>query len=80
MASHGAHLARDNLFNLEGRLAQVTGAGSSIGLMAPQALVTNGAKVYITGRTREKLDRAVEQYHSTRRTRTLSRSPDLRRW
>lgn len=30
--------------------------------MATQALVANGAKVYITGRTQEKLDRVVEQY------------------
>jgi NAD(P)-dependent dehydrogenase (short-subunit alcohol dehydrogenase family) len=30
--------------------------------MATQALVANGAKVYITGRTKEKLDRVVEQY------------------
>jgi NAD(P)-dependent dehydrogenase (short-subunit alcohol dehydrogenase family) len=30
--------------------------------MATQALVANGAKVYITGRTKEKLDRVVKQY------------------
>lgn len=30
--------------------------------MATQALATNGAKVYITGRTKEKLDRVVETY------------------
>lgn len=30
--------------------------------MATQALVTNGAKVYITGRTGEKLDKVVEKY------------------
>lgn len=30
--------------------------------MAVQALVANGAKVYITGRTKEKLDRVVELY------------------
>lgn len=61
MASNSA-FTRDNLFNLEGRVALVTGGGSGIGLMATQALVANGAKVYITGRTGEKLDRVVEQY------------------
>jgi NADP-dependent 3-hydroxy acid dehydrogenase YdfG len=30
--------------------------------MATQTLVANGAKVYITGRTGEKLDRVVEKY------------------
>lgn len=45
-----------------GLTSKYTGGGTGIGLMATQALVANGAKVYITGRTREKLDRVVEQY------------------
>ncbi|KAI5463939.1 hypothetical protein BGZ63DRAFT_376502 [Mariannaea sp. PMI_226] len=40
----------------------LSGGGSGIGLMAAQALAANGAKVYISGRTKEKLDRVVEQY------------------
>jgi NAD(P)-dependent dehydrogenase (short-subunit alcohol dehydrogenase family) len=60
--SANANLTRDKLFDLTGRVALVTGGGSGIGLMATQALVSNGAKVYITGRTGEKLDRVVEQY------------------
>ncbi|KAH8660577.1 hypothetical protein BX600DRAFT_514168 [Xylariales sp. PMI_506] len=57
-----ANLTRDSLFDMKGRVALVTGGGSGIGLMATQALVANGAKVYITGRTTEKLERVVEQY------------------
>merc|ERR1712187_1020223 len=52
----------ENVFNVKGRVALVTGGGSGIGLMATQALAVNGAKVYITGRTGEKLDRVVELY------------------
>ncbi|KAH7358687.1 rhamnolipids biosynthesis 3-oxoacyl-reductase [Plectosphaerella cucumerina] len=62
-AEGNSHFTRDNLFNLSGKVALVTGGGSGIGLMATQALASNGAKVYITGRTREKLDRVVDMYN-----------------
>ncbi|EXJ82708.1 gluconate 5-dehydrogenase [Capronia epimyces CBS 606.96] len=52
----------DKLFDVSGKVALITGAGSGIGLMATQALATNGAKVYICGRTEEKLERVVEVY------------------
>ena len=44
------------------QVALVTGGGSGIGLMATQALAVNGAKVYITGRTEEKLQRVFETH------------------
>jgi len=48
------------VFNVKGKVALVTGGGSGIGLMCTQALAVNGAKVYIVGRTEEKLDRVAE--------------------
>ncbi|KAI0850807.1 hypothetical protein F5Y00DRAFT_232094 [Daldinia vernicosa] len=64
MASNSRNepFTRDKLFDLKGHVALVTGGGSGIGLMATQALVANGARVYITGRTKEKLDRVAELY------------------
>lgn len=52
----------ENLFGVKGKVALVTGGGSGIGLMAVQALAVNGARVYICGRTSEKLDRVAEIY------------------
>ncbi|KAF2197470.1 NAD(P)-binding protein [Delitschia confertaspora ATCC 74209] len=58
--SNNAQFQLGDVFNVKGRVALVTGGGSGIGLMATQALAVNGAKVYIVGRTGEKLDRVVE--------------------
>ncbi|KAF2086463.1 NAD(P)-binding protein [Saccharata proteae CBS 121410] len=48
------------VFNVKNKVALVTGGGSGIGLMCTQALAVNGAKVYIVGRTKEKLDQVVK--------------------
>lgn len=48
--------------NLTLAVALVTGAGTGIGLMHAQALAVNGAKVYIVGRSQDKLDRVAELY------------------
>jgi len=45
---------------LENRTAIVTGASRGIGLAIAQRLIADGARVVITGRTRETLDQAVE--------------------
>ncbi|EON60829.1 hypothetical protein W97_00038 [Coniosporium apollinis CBS 100218] len=60
--SNNADLTLDEVFNVKGKVALVTGGGSGIGLMITQALAVNGAKVYIVGRTKEKLDTVVKAH------------------
>jgi NADP-dependent 3-hydroxy acid dehydrogenase YdfG len=46
----------DNLFNVDGLVAVITGGGTGIGKMMATALAENGAhKVYIIGRREDKL-------------------------
>ena len=55
-------LKASKLFDVSGLKAVVTGGGTGIGLMITQALMSNGATVYITGRRKEALDAVVEEY------------------
>ncbi|KAL9100898.1 MAG: hypothetical protein Q9163_003790 [Psora crenata] len=57
-------LGASTLFSVKDLTAVVTGGGTGIGLMITQALVANGAKVYITGRREEALDAVVKQYNT----------------
>ncbi|KAF1981681.1 NAD(P)-binding protein [Aulographum hederae CBS 113979] len=60
--SNNHEFTLDSVFDVKGKVALVTGGGSGIGLMCVQALAVNGAKVYIVGRTEEKLDTVKETY------------------
>lgn len=57
-----SHFDVNRLFSVKGWTCVVTGGGTGIGLMATQALVANGAKVYITGRRKEVLENAAETH------------------
>jgi hypothetical protein len=58
--SNNADLQLGEVFNVKDKVALVTGGGSGIGLMITQTLAVNGAKVYIVGRTEEKLEKVAE--------------------
>ena len=63
-AASNEDLKINKLFDVSNFTAVVTGGGSGIGLMITQALVSNGAKVYITGRREEALKAVVEKYNT----------------
>src|ERR1700737_2268240 len=44
---------------LEGKVAVITGGNSGIGLATAQRFVAEGAYVFVTGRRRDELDKAV---------------------
>ncbi|GIZ39255.1 hypothetical protein CKM354_000264500 [Cercospora kikuchii] len=55
-------LKASGLFDVSHVTALVTGGATGIGLMITQALVSNGAKVYIISRREEVLDQAINTY------------------
>ncbi|KAF2018254.1 NAD(P)-binding protein [Aaosphaeria arxii CBS 175.79] len=50
------------LFSVKDYVCVITGGGSGIGLMSAQVLAANGAKVYITGRRAEALEKAAKEH------------------
>ncbi|KAL8638749.1 MAG: hypothetical protein Q9228_004124, partial [Teloschistes exilis] len=60
MATDNADFVLPSLFNVEYKVALVTGGATGIGLMAAQTLAVNGARVYMVGRTESKLRTAAE--------------------
>jgi NADP-dependent 3-hydroxy acid dehydrogenase YdfG len=61
-SNNNSEFQLSNLFDVKGKVALITGGGSGIGLMATQALAVNGAKVYVVGRTEEKLETVAKTY------------------
>uniref|UniRef100_A0A093UXA1 Rhamnolipids biosynthesis 3-oxoacyl-[acyl-carrier-protein] reductase n=2 Tax=Talaromyces marneffei TaxID=37727 RepID=A0A093UXA1_TALMA len=50
-----------NLFNVQGRVAVVTGGSSGLGLMICKGLVSNGAKVYVVALPGDPIDDVVKE-------------------
>ncbi|KAJ5263383.1 hypothetical protein N7478_010988 [Penicillium angulare] len=54
-----ASFVRNTLFDVSGLVAVITGGGTGIGLAMARGLEANGAKVYIIGRRKDKLQEAA---------------------
>lgn len=61
----------NNIFNLEGKVAVVTGASSGLGKSAAFAYAENGASVALLGLDEEKLER-VKKRNNRKRQRCFS--------
>ena len=64
LSKSNEELKLSKLFDVSKFTCVVTGGGTGIGLMITQALASNGAKVYITGRREEALKTVVEKYNT----------------
>ncbi|THH13804.1 hypothetical protein EUX98_g9682 [Antrodiella citrinella] len=62
MSSSSSSLHLNQIYNLRNRIALVTGGGTGIGWMIAQGLATNGARVYITGRRKEVLEKSAQEF------------------
>ncbi|KAF7291637.1 NAD(P)-binding protein [Mycena chlorophos] len=59
-----ASLGLQSIYDLTGLVGLVTGGGSGIGYMIATGLAANGAKVYITGRRKDVLDKVVDAWNA----------------
>ena len=55
---------KDNLFDLTGKVAIITGASRGIGLAIADSFAAAGAKVILSSRKQEALDQAAETIHA----------------
>jgi NAD(P)-dependent dehydrogenase (short-subunit alcohol dehydrogenase family) len=51
----------ENLFNLKGKIALITGGSRGIGAMIAEGFVRNGVKTYISSRKSEACDKKAEE-------------------
>ncbi|KIK67756.1 hypothetical protein GYMLUDRAFT_54508 [Collybiopsis luxurians FD-317 M1] len=56
--------AQESSFDMFGQVAVVTGGGTGLGLHMATGLAKNGAKVYITGRRVDVLEKAAKRFSS----------------
>ena len=61
-----------NAWNLEGKIALVTGASEGIGFATVKELTTLGARVVMVSRSREKLERAASELSDGRFVETVA--------
>jgi len=66
-------------FSMKGRSGIVTGGGSGIGKAITKSLVEAGAEVLITGRNKERLEKAAEEIR-TFGGRVIAIQADISRW
>ncbi|UTW57209.1 SDR family oxidoreductase [Kordiimonas sp. SCSIO 12603] len=65
------------LYNIEGKVALVTGGGSGIGAMATEALVRAGCKVYIASRRLDSCLAIADELNAIGPGRVIALSADL---
>jgi NADP-dependent 3-hydroxy acid dehydrogenase YdfG len=61
LANMDTNYSISSLFSVEGHIVVVTGGGTGLGRMIATAFATNGAKVYITGRRVEVLQKTADE-------------------
>lgn len=59
------------LYDLSGRVAVVTGGGTGIGLIIAQGFAASGAKVYITGRRLDVLQKVADSWNEQKAGTTI---------
>ena len=64
------------IFNLNGKLALVTGGGSGLGRIMSLALSDAGAEVIVTGRRTDKLESVVKEIKEKAETVKIERYED----